>query len=141
MAKGPLGAPRPLARDQLEINFKDEEIEYVIRGPLGVKRRFAKPNPGVTDEEVAICMRGESANNFIQGIIEDAPFQPSSPREAQRWMEDYCRGTLESLKAEANQQVIPLPPDMEEAYERAIEEGIDFTGQRQPEDIEALPEE
>lgn len=141
MIKGPLGVPRPLAVDQLEINFKEEKIEYIIRGPLGVKRRFAKPNPGVTDEEVAICMRGRSANNFIQGIIENSPIPPSSPQEAQQWMEDYCRGTLESLKAEAREQVIPLPPDMQEAYEQAMDEGVNFAGEEEPEEIPLLEAE
>lgn len=110
--RGPLGVRRPFANEQLEINFSDKEIELVIRGPFGAKRVFAHPNPGVTDEEVAQCMQGRTANRFIKGLIENSPFPPRSLEEAQEWTEKYCRGTLESMKEEYGEDAIPLPEDL-----------------------------
>lgn len=120
--RGPFGVRRPFASQQLEINFLEGEIEYTIRGPFGVKRRFAHPNPGVTDEELALCMASETAQSFIRGIGENSPSPPQSLDEAHQWMNDYCTGVLEGIKSVDDDPLVPVPEELEDALQRALEE-------------------
>lgn len=115
--RGPLGIRRPFAEQMLEVNYTEGKVEFKIRGPFGCKRYLAHPNPGVTDEEMAICMQGQSSNNFIRGLIKKSPFKPSSPQEARDWQRSYCEGTLESLKAEDEEPMFPMPDDLKRAIE------------------------
>lgn len=124
-AKGPLGGPRPFAKQGIEINFREGMIDFVIRGPLGLRRRFAVPNPGVTEEEVAVCMEGDMSNRFIKGIIENSPRPPSSTGEATEWQRSYCEGVLEAMKREHEGPRLPLPDDLRAALDRAEQEDED----------------
>lgn len=97
-ARGPFGITRPFSEQQLEVDFVEGGVEYTIRGPFGVKRILASPNPGATEEEMVKCMVSETTTKFIMGLIENSSSPPDSYEQALEWQKNYCEGVIEGIK-------------------------------------------
>jgi predicted nuclease of restriction endonuclease-like RecB superfamily len=106
----------------LEIDFVEGDVRYTIRGPFGVRRRFAHPNPGATDEEIALCMASATAQDFISGVAENSANPPQNLEEAQNWTESYCEGVIEGIKDVSEENNMPIPEEYEEPLRRAVED-------------------
>lgn len=116
--RGPLGLRRPFANQKPVIDFGEQEIDLYQVGPLGVKRRFTVPNPGVTEEKFKTCLKSKGANNFAQGIAGGPGLE--DPESVERAKQKWCKGILEAIKEEHAEGVFPPVKEDEDETEIII---------------------
>jgi hypothetical protein len=138
MPKGILGGPRPFVSTHVVIDPETLEGRIERRGPFGVRRVFAMPNPEVPDQRVDECISSRAGINFaVNWFNQQHPenLQIEDPRELPRKVpedsplkfsrneligiaEDWCRGMLESTSFETTDQDAP---EGVEAFKRTAE--------------------
>jgi hypothetical protein len=120
--RGPFGLRRPFASQKLVVDFGEQRVKLYQVGPLGVKRPFTVPNPGVTEEEFKTCLRSRGANSFAEGVAGGPGL--ADPEAVEEAKQNWCKGILEAIKEEHPDGV--FPPVREGEDETAIIIGRSF---------------
>lgn len=124
------GGPRPFVEHALVIDFNNMELGVASYGPLGAPRPFAKPNPEVDESRVRECVMSASALKF--GIGSDpsidltynqfTDLDPEDRLELLRAVEPrttkWCEGILSSTAIEDLSE-----EEVDSLYTQVIENG------------------
>jgi len=92
---GPLGGPRPFAREELTVTAVDGELEleYGSKGRfLGVPRPLAKADP-VSQADVQKCMNSQAAEKYVNDFA-NAFNATIKPKKKEQMKRAWCKGEL-----------------------------------------------
>lgn len=68
--RGPLGVKRPFAKHNIIIDPEEMKMYVVNTGPLGGPRPLTKINPEVEEERVQECMVSDAGIEFAKGRVD-----------------------------------------------------------------------